>query len=139
MVRREEGLVEVLVVAAAGGVAAAAAVAAALEAAEACAAARQAAEGAADDAPEDAEDDETADDDDGNDGPPAEEFGSATTWTRVEDGQRVLAERSLHAIVPAGKGRLDVGDGPLRIANHVSPRQAAGHCDVQGIPGPGPQ
>lgn len=113
-------------------VTAAAAVATAPEAREAAAAARLGAASTSDDAPQDREDNETANDDDCDDGP--------------------LAVGSLHAIVPAREGSLNVTYLFLSVANNValvgvgdetsgdnvgyglpcSGLQAASHCDVDG-------
>lgn len=70
--RRDVGLIEVLVFAFAGGVAGAAAVTAALEAGETAATAGFAEAAASDDAKDDTEDDQGTDDDDGNGWPPVQ-------------------------------------------------------------------
>jgi hypothetical protein len=104
VVRRDERIVQILVLAALGRIAHAAAVTAALQALAALTAAGQTAAGAASDAPYDGQKNQTTDDDDRNDWPPVQSLywlGSKGQKQETSGREHVLAVGSLHTIVPA--------------------------------------
>lgn len=95
MMRRNVGLVEILVLAASRRVAAAAAVAAAFEAAEAAAAAGLGAAGTSDDAGENGKENKTADDNDCNHGPSVDEVSG---WVYKGAGQAKAGEDGVEGL-----------------------------------------
>jgi hypothetical protein len=150
VVRRNIWLVEVLVLAATGGIAATAAVAAALEAAEAAATAGLGQAAATNDAGENRKKNQAADDYDNNNGPSRKhvsgggrERRNGSEWSQGREGVGILAIGSLHTVVPAGKGSLDVADCVLCVADNVPSLQIGNEASDEdasdGLPSRGAQ